>query len=197
MPLILPVTLNNCLALAGLPNGTNAAMSALIALKQPALEFAVDPVILANSTTNAGLQALLTLAVTEIISGEYVTSLARVQLSATLFKVSTLELENRPANDLSKIGAALTAQGAARLAPFLQAPKAMVQYAYAGQPLIDVSPVLQSEGTGLGTPGAIGVVGPPADPDFDRQLGVDGQDEPPGSDLFLGFNAGGFGGFDL
>lgn len=185
MSLVLPVTLANCLALAGLPSATNAQMTALITLEQPALEFAIDPVLLSNSTTNAGLSALLTLGVSEVIAGDYVTSLYRVAQSSTVFKVSTLELETRPVNDLSKIGAMLIAQGAARLAPFLLSARSIARIAFAGdQNMDDGAPVDLSIGTGLGTPGNIGVVGPPGDPTFDAVLDVDGRTEPPGSDIF-------------
>jgi hypothetical protein len=198
MALILPVTLNGCLALSGLPPGTNAQLSALIALEQPAWEFAIDPVLLANTLTNPGLQAILTLGVSEAIAGDYVISLWRQPQLSTTFKVSTLSIETHSLNDLSKIGTALLAQGTARLQPFLQASKNIARTAFAGDGNYDDSaPVDLSIGAGIGIAPPIGVIGPPQDTTFDRQLGVDGHTDPPSADIFGFYGGPNFGGSDF
>lgn len=196
MALILPVTLNGCLALAGLPPGVNSQLSALLALEQPALEFAIDQVLLANSLTNSGLQAILTLGVSEVIAGDYVISLWRQPQLSTSFKVSTLSIETHSLNDLSKIGTLLVAQGMARLAPFLQAPKNIARSAFNGDGNYDdAAPVDLSIGAGIGYAGPIGLPGAPPDPTFDRQLGTDGHTDPPGADIFGFFGGAGSGEF--
>ena len=195
--MILPVTLANCLALAGLATtGSNAALAALIALEQPALEFAIDPVLLTNSTTNPGLQALLTLGVSQVITGDYVISLFRQPQTLTLFKVSTLEIETRPLFDLSKIGTLLQQQGAATLAPFLQSARQIARTAYNGDGNFDDgAPVDLMIGSGLATPGVINATGAPPDPVFDQQLGTDGHTDPPSSDIFGFYGGAGYGSF--
>lgn len=182
MSTLLPVALAGVKALCGIGNtAQDSAVSALIALEQPALEYAIDPVLLQNSLTNSGLSALLTLGVSEVIAGDYAQSLWRQPQNGTLFRISTLEISTRPANDLAKIGAALAAQGIARLTPFLMSARSIARIAFAGdQNMDDGAPVDLSIGAGLGTAGAIGAPAPPADPTFDAPLGVDGQTEPPG-----------------
>jgi hypothetical protein len=88
---VLPVTLANVKLLCGFTDTTqDAGVTALIALQQPALEYALDPAILANSEVDAGLSALLTLGVSEALGGDYLASLGRTITTTGLLTAQTL-----------------------------------------------------------------------------------------------------------
>jgi hypothetical protein len=88
---VLPVTLDNVKLLCGFVDTTqDAGVTALIALQQPALEYALDPAILANTALDAGLNALLTLGATEVLGGDYLASLGRTITTTGLLTAQTL-----------------------------------------------------------------------------------------------------------
>ena len=127
---MLPVTLAGVKLLCGIGDTSqDAGITALIALQQPALEYALDPAVLANAASDAGLLATLTLGVTEALAGSYLATLGRPQLMDQLFKIATLEITTRPVNDLAKLGAALAAQGVARLTPFSRSARSLARTA--------------------------------------------------------------------
>ena len=184
--MVLTVTLASVKLLCGIADGSqDAGITALIALQQPALEYALDPAILANTAGDAALMATLTLGAAEVLAGSYVAILGRPQLTYQLFKISTLEVVTKPVNDLAKLGAALAATGLARLSPFSRSARALARTAAGGDAnLDDQSPVPLLLGAGLGLPGpAFSTQGPPVDSTFDRVLGTDGRTEPPGADV--------------
>jgi hypothetical protein len=88
---VLPVTLDNVKLLCGFVDTTqDAGVTALIALQQPALEYALDPAILTNSGVDTGLSALLTLGVSEALGGDYLASLGRTITTTGLLTAQTL-----------------------------------------------------------------------------------------------------------
>jgi hypothetical protein len=88
---MLPVTLAGVKLLCGFTDTTqDTGVTALIALQQPALEYALDPAILANTANDAGLQALLTLGMTETLGGDYLASLGRTITTTGLLAAQTL-----------------------------------------------------------------------------------------------------------
>jgi hypothetical protein len=183
---MLPVTLTGVKLLCGIGDTSqDAGITALIALEQPALEYALDSAVLANAATDAGLGATLTLGVTEVLAGGYLATLGRPQLTVQLFKIATLEISTRPVNDLAKLGAALAAQGVTRLTPFSRSVRSLARTAVGGDQNLDdqtTAPLLLSVSTA-------------ADSTFDPVLGADGHTEPPGGDVlaspfFLGFEGG-------
>jgi hypothetical protein len=206
---VLTLTLDNVKLLCGIGDTSlDTPISALIALQQPALEYALDPVILANTATDAGLMATLSLGVTEVLAGAFVEAQARnPEASAILeqqtFKISTLEISTKPlitSLDLTKIGAALSASGLARLAPFSRSARSLARAASGGDALMDdqaAVPLLI--GSGMGQVGASPVTGAasgaPSDCTFDAVLGTDGHTDPPSGDIFpsggVGFFLGG------
>ena len=171
---MLPVTLAGVKLLCGIGDTSqDAGITALIALEQPALEYALDPAILANAAGDAGLLATLTLGATEALAGSYLATLGRPQLADQLFKIATLEITTRPVNDLAKLGAALAAQGVARLTPFSRSVRSVARIAVGGDQNLDdqtPAPLLLSVSTA-------------ADATFDPVLGADGLTEPPGGDV--------------
>ena len=88
---MLPVTLAAVKLLCGLTDTSqDANVTALIALEQPALEYALDPAILANAAGDAGLSATLTLGVTECLAGGYLSAWGRGLTAQGLTTAQTL-----------------------------------------------------------------------------------------------------------
>ena len=189
--MVLTVTLASVKLLCGIGDTSqDTAITALIALEQPALEYALDPGILAN-TADAGLMATLALGVTEALAGAYVASAARNPLAPPtqqLFKISTLEISTKPLLDSTKVGAALAASGLARLSPFSRSARMLARAASGNDAALDdLAPVPLLIGSGLGAASPIGntgaAAGPPPDGNFDAVLGSDGAAEPPSGDV--------------
>ena len=126
--MMLPVTLAGVKLLCGIGDTSqDAGITALIALQQAALEYALDPAILANTANDAGLLGTLTLGVTECLAGGWLAAQGRQIVAAALaaaasatqetFRLSTLEISTRPLPadlakaDLVKLGAALAGAG--------------------------------------------------------------------------------------
>jgi hypothetical protein len=188
---VLPVTLDGVKLLCGIGDTSqDTGVSALIALEQPALEYALDPAILANSAHDAGLLATLTLGVSEVLAGSYVATQGRNPadpMQQTALRLATLSVAVRPLTLPTVIGPALAATGLARLAPFSRSARALARTASGTDALLDdQAPVPLVLGSGIGAigaqPGTGGAYGPPPDPDFDRVLGTDGRTEPTGLD---------------
>jgi hypothetical protein len=88
----------------------------LIADLVPAIEFSVDPLLVASSDT--GLQATLNLAALELVCGEFLALRLREPGAAEGITMGTFELRP-PTRDLTD-PSGLKAQGAARLLPYLK-----------------------------------------------------------------------------
>lgn len=207
--MVLPVTLAQVKLLCGIGDTSqDTAITAMLALVQPALEYALDPAILTNSGSDTGLSATLVLGVAEAIAGTYLQTATLDPLTPPvqqLFRISTLEVSTKPLMDASKTGAALAALGLARLAPFSRSARALARAAAGSDAALDdLSPVPLLLGAGMGQSGAIsntsnplsgGSQGPPADSTFDAVLGVDGTTDPPSGDIvspgLFGFFPGG------
>ena len=146
---MLPVTLAGVKLLCGIGDTSqDAGITALIALQQGALEYALDPAILANTANDAGLLATLVLGVTETLAGGWLCAQGRQIVAAALtaaasatqetFRLSTLEISTRPLPadlakaDLVKLGAALVTQGVARLSPFTRSARSLARTAAGG-----------------------------------------------------------------
>lgn len=114
----LVVSLSKVKDKCGLTGSTyDTKISALISDWLPAIEFAVEPGFIAD-TSNTGLQATLNLGATELISGEFLAQLAREPGGSDGLFFGWLEL--RPAfRDLSD-PFGLKSQGSLRLEPFLK-----------------------------------------------------------------------------
>ena len=100
----------------------DAALTALITAEQLAREYALDPSVLAAAVSltvpNAGLKALLTLGIAEQIAGSALSEAGRVPGIADDVQISALHFTTSHGASPDKLGAELTAQGTARLAPF-------------------------------------------------------------------------------
>jgi len=100
----------------------DAALTALITAEQLAREYALDPAVLAAAVSltvpNAGLKALLTLGIAEQIAGSALSEAGRVPGIADDVQISSLHFTTSHGASPDKLGAELTAQGTARLAPF-------------------------------------------------------------------------------
>ena len=100
----------------------DAALAALITAEQLAREYALDPAVLAAAVSltvpNAGLKALLTLGIAEQIAGSALSEAGRVPGIADDVQISALHFTTSHGASPDKLGAELTAQGTARLAPF-------------------------------------------------------------------------------
>ena len=88
---MLPVTLAGVKLLCGVTDGSqDAGITALMGLAQTALEYALDPAILANSANDAGLLATLALGVTECLAGAYLGAWGRGLTAQGLTAAQTL-----------------------------------------------------------------------------------------------------------
>lgn len=93
----------------------DADIDALIAEMQPSIEYTIADEYL-NDTSNANLQAVLKLGITEIISGECLQQLYREPGASEGISISGISISPRQEH-----GAKLLAQGRERLRPFLKA----------------------------------------------------------------------------
>jgi hypothetical protein len=189
---VLPVTLASVKLLLGISDTSqDAGITALIALEQPALEYALDPAILAYTASDSGLLATLTLGATECLAGAFLATAGRNPESLpqqTVFKISVVEIATKPLALPTALGLALVTTGLARLKPFSRSERSLARSASGGDALMDdQAPVPLMLGSGMGTAGAQptvgGALGPPPDPVFDGVLGVDGVTEPPSGDI--------------
>lgn len=95
----------------------DAKITSLIGDTVPAIEFAIDPAFIAD-TSNTGLQSTLNLGATEIVAGEFLAQLGREPGASESLFFGWLELQPAFRNLNDPFG--LKAQGAARLQPYLK-----------------------------------------------------------------------------
>lgn len=131
--------------LCGIDSGDtsrDAAIAALISAEQLVHEYALDPGILALAAAAGagdGRLATLTLGVAEVMAGDYLQLTARAG-TLTEFKVAGLQISLPAAQTPGALGAALTRQGLARLAPFTRAARSVTSGA-AGAAPDDFAPI--------------------------------------------------------
>ena len=135
--LILPLTiadLKSLLALEAADTSADADLAALLTTPQAALEYALDPAVLAASTGSAGLQATLVLGAAEALAGEYLRRQARKPGATDDFHLGPLTVSASRTDSPAQLGERLAAQGAKRLEPFGRAARSVAAEASAGQP---------------------------------------------------------------
>ena len=133
----LPLTiadLKPLLAIAAADTTADADLTLLLAVQQPALEYTLDPAILAASAGDAGLEALLKLGVAEALAGDYLRRQARAPGATDDFHVGPLTVSASRTDNLSQLGERLTTLGLKRLEPFGRAAKRLAYDASAGLP---------------------------------------------------------------
>lgn len=107
-------------------------VAALIAAEQGALEYGLDPAVLAASAGNAGLLATLTLGVTESMAGSYLEQVGRALGVTDDFKIGGLDVTASRAEGLTQLADRLQARGLKRVEPFLRAAKQAASDAVSG-----------------------------------------------------------------
>ena len=134
---ILPLTIADLKPLLALqPTDTtfDADLTALVAGQQAALEYALDPAILAASAGSTGLQATLTLGVAEALAGEFLRRQARAPGATDDFHLGPLTVSASRTDSPAQLGERLATLGLKRLEPFSRAVKRVAYDASAGQP---------------------------------------------------------------
>ena len=109
-------------------------MTLLLTGQQAALEYTLDPAILAASAGDAGLQATLTLGVAEALAGEFLRRQARAPGATDDFHLGPLTVSASRTDNQAQLGERLSLLGLKRLEPFGRAAKRMAYDASAGQP---------------------------------------------------------------
>ena len=135
--LILPLAvadLKPLLALAASDTSADADLALLLAAQQPALEYGLDPAILAASVSNRGLQATLTLGVAEALAGEYLRRQARAPGATDDFHLGPLTVSASRTDNLNQLGEHLAVAGLKRLEPFGRAARRAAFDASGGEP---------------------------------------------------------------
>ena len=134
---ILPIAiadLKPLLALAAGNTSADADLMLLLAAQQPALEYGLDPAILAASAGNAGLQATLVLGIAEALAGEYLRRQARAPGATDDFHLGPLTVSASRTDSTAQLGERLAVLGGKRLEPFGRATRQVATDASAGQP---------------------------------------------------------------
>ncbi len=134
---ILPITIADLKPLCGIDvgeTGSDAALSALLLGPQAALEYALDPGILAASAGDAGLRATLVLGTAEALAGEYLRRQARVPGATDDFHLGPLTISASRTDSVAQLGERLAATGQKRLEPFGRATRRVVYDASGGIP---------------------------------------------------------------
>ena len=134
---IIPLTiaaLKPLLALASTDTSADADLTALLAAQQPALEYGLDPAILAASAADLGLQATLLLGASEALAGEYLRRQGRVPGATDDFHLGPLTVSASRTDNQSQLGERLAAMGQKRLEPFGRAPRRVAYDASQGLP---------------------------------------------------------------
>ena len=98
-------------------------VAALIAAEQGALEYGLDPAVLAASAGNAGLLATLTLGVAESMAGSYLEQVGRALGFTDDFKIGGLDVTASRSDGLVQLAGRLQTRGRTRVEPFLRASK--------------------------------------------------------------------------
>lgn len=134
---ILVLTVADLKPLCGLDigdTGSDAALSALLLGPQAALEYGLDPGVLAASAGDAGLRATLSLGAAEALAGEYLRRQARVPGATDDFHLGPLTISASRTDSQAQLGERLAAMGQKRLEPFGRAAPRVVYDASAGVP---------------------------------------------------------------
>ena len=121
-------------AIAVSDTSSDSDLDALIAAQQPVLEYALDPAVLAATSSNTGLQATLTLGLAEVLAGEWLRRQARAPGLTDDFHVGPLAVTASRTDNPAQLGERLAAQGTKRLEPFLRAMKRLAYDATGGAP---------------------------------------------------------------
>ena len=135
--LVLPLTiaaLKPLCAIDAADTSCDADLTLLLAANQPALEYGLDPAILAASAVDLGLQATLMLGAAEALAGEFLRRQARAPGATDDFHLGPLTVSASRTESLSQLGDRLAAQGVKRLEPFGRAGKRLAYDASAGLP---------------------------------------------------------------
>lgn len=96
----------------------DAGITALMTLEQPALEYALDPAVLAASVTDTRLLAVLTLGLTERMAGSYLEQQLRQPGYTDDFHIGGLDISASKTDNLVQLAVRLSEQGQARLLPY-------------------------------------------------------------------------------
>jgi hypothetical protein len=134
---ILPLAITDLkplLAIEASDTSSDAGLTLLLTAQQPALEYSLDPAILAASVGSAGLMATLMLGVAEALAGEYLRRQARAPGATDDFHLGPLTVSASRTDNTAQLGERLAALGLKRLAPFGRAARQVAVDASAGQP---------------------------------------------------------------
>jgi len=170
---ILPITsadLKPLLALQSTDTAFDAELGVLLTTMQAAIEYTLDPAVLAASAGDAGLGALLKLGVSETLAGEFLRRQARAPGATDDFHLGPLTVSASRTDNQAQLGERLVLLGMKRLEPFSRAGRRTVFDASAGQPDgSSKAPLLLQTDTGLvcaWTPSLFGT-------EFDTDTGED------------------------
>ncbi len=134
---ILPLAITDLkplLAIAAADTSADADLTLLLAAQQPALEYGLDPAILAASAGSAGLMATLRLGMAEALAGEYLRRQARAVGATDDFHLGPLTVSVSRTDNAAQMGERLAVLGQKRLEPFGRAVRQVAVDASAGQP---------------------------------------------------------------
>ena len=134
---ILPLTiadLKPLLALEATDTTFDSDLTILLAGHLTALEYMLDPAILAASAGDAGLRAMLTLGAAEALAGEFLRRQARAPGATDDFHLGPLTVSASRTDNQAQLGERLAAAGANHLEPFGRAARRAAYDASAGQP---------------------------------------------------------------
>ena len=134
---ILPLAITDLkplLAIAAADTSADADLTLLLAAQQPALEYSLDPAILAASAGSAGLAATLLLGMAEALAGEYLRRQARAPGATDDFHLGPLTVSASRTDNAAQMGEKLAAHGLKRLEPFGRAARQVAADASAGLP---------------------------------------------------------------
>ncbi len=134
---ILPLTiadLKPLLALEATDTTFDADLTILLAGRLAALEYTLDPAILAASAGTAGLQATLSLGAAEALAGEFLRRQARAPGATDDFHLGPLTVSASRTDNQAQLGERLSALGLKRLEPFERAARRVAYDASSGQP---------------------------------------------------------------
>ncbi len=109
--------------LAGVDAGDtsqDAALLAVQAAEQPAHEYGLDPDALASAGGDAGLRAVLTLGVAQLLAGSYLQQTARAAGATDDVALGPLQITLSRTHNPAQLGDLLAGQGAARLSPYVR-----------------------------------------------------------------------------
>ncbi len=134
---VLPIAITDLkplLAIAAADTSADADLTLLLAAQQSALEYSLDPAILAASLGSAGLQATLMLGAAEALAGEYLRRQARAPGATDDFHLGPLTVSASRMDNMAQLGERLAVLGQKRLEPFGRAARQVAVDASAGLP---------------------------------------------------------------